>query len=68
MEGGKKWVGARIRWRLSVSGSRECAVAFDGLVEDAQAFADGVTRLSGALSSGGRFVLVTDEPDLTTQS
>jgi len=64
MEGGKMWVGARIRWLLSVPNSSERTVTFDGLVEDVEAF-DGVTRLSGALSSGGRFVLVTDESELS---
>ena len=34
MEGGKMWVGARIRWLLSVPNSSERTVTFDGLVED----------------------------------
>ena len=55
--------GARIDWRISVPDGR--GVVFDGRIDTAEDYGDGVTRISGALASGGRFVLVTDESSLT---
>jgi hypothetical protein len=63
MDGLGKWIGARIEWRVRVAAEPD--VVFDGRVDTAEDFGDGVTRISGAMASGGRFVLVTDESRLT---
>ena len=39
-------------------------VVFAGRIDAAEDYGDGVTRISAALASGGRFVLVTDESGL----
>ena len=62
MDGPTKWAGARVSWRVSVAGEPD--VLFDGRIDIAQDLGDGVTRISGALATGGRFVLVTDEGSL----
>ena len=52
----------RISWRIGVDD--ESDVRFDGRVDTAEDIGEGITRISGALVSGGRFVLVTDEGSL----
>jgi hypothetical protein len=59
MDGLGNWIGARIEWRVRIAA--ETDVAFEGQIDTAEDYGDGVIRISGALASGGRFVLVTDE-------
>lgn len=63
MDGLAKWIGARIEWRVQVEAEHD--VVFDGRIDTAEDFGDGVSRISGALAGGGRFVLVTNERGLT---
>jgi hypothetical protein len=63
MDGLAKWIGTRIEWR--VRGTAEGDLVFDGRIDTAEDFGDGVSRISGALAGGGRFVLVTNESGLT---
>jgi len=58
-----QWIGARIEWCIRPESEPE--VVFDGRIDTAEDVGDGVTRISGALAGGGRFVLVTDESSLT---
>jgi hypothetical protein len=62
MDGPTEWIGARIDWR--VSDAAEPDVVFEARIDTAENVGDGITRLSGELVSGGRFVLVTDERSL----
>ena len=62
MDRASSWIGARITWRICAAG--ESAVTVDGHIDTAEHFENQFTRLSGALTSGGRFVLVTDAADL----
>jgi hypothetical protein len=59
MDGLRRWVGARFSWRVNVADDAD--VVFDGQISAADVFDDGTIRVSGALSSGARFVIVTDE-------
>ena len=54
-----KWIGVRISCRLSVADEPD--VQFDGRIKTAEDIGDGIIRISGALTSGARFVLVNDE-------
>jgi hypothetical protein len=63
MDGPKEWIGAQISWR--VSNGCGPSVVFGGQIDTAEDFGDGIIRISGALTGGRRFVLVTDEPGLT---
>jgi hypothetical protein len=58
MDGPGRWIGARISWRVSVG--NEPDVTFDGRIDTSEDIGDGITRVSGALADGCRFVLVTD--------
>ena len=64
MDGPAQWIGAKIGWRVSVTADSD--VKFDGRIDTAEDFGDGVIRISGALADGGRFVLVTDESSLAS--
>jgi hypothetical protein len=56
MDGETGWVGARIAWLIH---SDDVDAEFAGLIETAEDLGDGIVRLSGPLTSGHRFVLVT---------
>jgi hypothetical protein len=60
MEVVTRWLGARVNWRFDVAD--EIGVVFDGHIDTAEDVGDGIIRISGPLTSGSRFVLVTDEP------
>jgi hypothetical protein len=60
MDGGREWIGARISWRVEGVGDGQRDVTFEGRIDTAEDFGEGVVRISGALTSGSRFVLVTD--------
>jgi hypothetical protein len=56
MDGPKRWVGARISWRIDVEDEPD--VAFEGRIDTAEDIGNGVIRVSGSPQTGGRFVLV----------
>ena len=56
---GEGWIGASISWR--VQGSEGLDLEFEGQIDTAEDIGDGIVRISGALASGSRFVLVTDD-------
>jgi hypothetical protein len=58
MHGLEKWIGAGIGWRINVA--PEPDVVFAGRIDTVSDLGEGVTRISGALAGGGRFVLVTE--------
>ena len=62
MDGPTEWIGAEIGWRISVAGAPD--VVFEGRIETAQDFGDGVIRISGGLAGGGRFVFVANDAGL----
>ena len=64
MDGPAQWIGTKIGWHVSVTADSD--VKFDGRIDTAEDFGDGVIRISGALAEGGRFVLVTDESSLAS--
>ena len=55
-----RWLGARVNWRFDAAD--QSGVVFDGQIDTAEEVGDGIIRISGPLTSGSRFVLVTDEP------
>ena len=57
----KEWIGARITWCISAQDPAGPDVAFYGEIDTAEDIGDGIIRVSGTMSTGGRFVLVTDE-------
>ena len=61
---GERWIGARIRWRVESVELGQIDVEFEGRIDTAEDFGDGLVRMSGALTSGSRFVLVTDDSAL----
>jgi len=63
MDGLAKWIDARIEWRVSVA--VEPDILFEGRIDTAEAIDDGITRISGSLAGGGRFVLISDESAFT---
>ncbi len=65
MDGEARWVGARIAWLLHSDG---VDAEFAGLIDTAEDLGDGIVRLSGPLTSGHRFVLVTDDETVSAGS
>ena len=59
---GEEWIGARISSRVHTRD--EIDLEFEGLIDTADDIGDGIVRIAGALSSGSRFVLVTDDGGL----
>jgi hypothetical protein len=58
---GEEWIGARISWRVQ---GDALELEFDGQIDTAEDIGEGIVRVSGALTSGHRFVLVTDDAGL----
>jgi hypothetical protein len=58
MDGRASLIGARITMRVDVEA--DLAVSYDGRIDTAEEIGDGIVRISGAITTGGRFVLVTD--------
>ncbi len=58
---GEEWIGARITWRVHRD---ELDLEFDGQIDTAEDIGDGIVRVSGALTGGHRFVLVTADAGL----
>ncbi len=50
-----------ICWRVEGVELGQIDVEFEGRIDTAEDFGDGLVRMSGALTSGSRFVLVTDD-------
>jgi hypothetical protein len=59
---GEEWIGAQISWR--VHNGDELDLEFEGQIDTAEDIGDGIVRIAGALSTGRRFVLVTDDAGL----
>jgi hypothetical protein len=66
MDGPEEWIGAQISWR--VSRGCEPAVVFGGQIDTAEDIGDGIVRIAGAISTGGRFVLVTNCQSVPTSN
>jgi hypothetical protein len=64
MDERKEWIGARISWRIHVQDPAGTDVEFHGEIDTAEDIGAGNIRMSGELSGGGRFVLVTDHAGL----